>query len=122
VANYINTQGSPPLEGNYFVPFGKSGDMGDNITTQIIHRQNAMLKSTNQRFLANLNDINAVIEMETPATANFGHNGMFTLLKVFFPTRMTPESRFPAVLRRHKQAAHIISSSMIKIMKPWTKS
>jgi hypothetical protein len=35
-----------PLVGKHFVPFGKLGDMGDSITTQIIHRQNAMLKST----------------------------------------------------------------------------
>jgi hypothetical protein len=33
-----------PLVGKHLVPFGKSGDMGDSITTQIIHRQNAMLK------------------------------------------------------------------------------
>jgi hypothetical protein len=67
------------LVGKHFIPFGKSGDMGDSITTQIIHRQNAMLKSTNQRVLTNLNDINAIIEMETPETATFGHNGIFTL-------------------------------------------
>jgi hypothetical protein len=50
-----------PLVGKIFLPFGKSGDMGDSITTQIIHRQNAMLKSTKQRFLTNLNDIDAII-------------------------------------------------------------
>jgi hypothetical protein len=33
-----------PLVGKHFFPFGKSGDMGDSITTQIIHRQNTMLK------------------------------------------------------------------------------
>jgi hypothetical protein len=33
-----------PLVGKHFIPFGKSGDMGDSITTQIFHRQNAMLK------------------------------------------------------------------------------
>jgi hypothetical protein len=42
-----------------------------SITTQIIHRQNAMLKSTKQRVLTNLNDIDAVIEMETPDTEFF---------------------------------------------------
>jgi hypothetical protein len=73
-----------PLVGKHFVPFGKSGDMGDSITPQIIHHQNAMLKSTKQRVLTNLNDINAVIEMETPETATFGHNGMFTLWEVFW--------------------------------------
>jgi hypothetical protein len=72
-----------PLVGKHFVPFGKSGDMGDSITTQTIHRQNAMLKSTKHRVLTNLNDIDAVIEMETPETATFGHSGMFTLREAF---------------------------------------
>jgi hypothetical protein len=72
-----------PLVGKHFVPFGKSGDMGDSITTQIIHRHNAMLKSTKQLVLTNLNDIDAIIEMETPETATFGHNSMFTLREVF---------------------------------------
>jgi hypothetical protein len=58
--------------------------MGDSITPQFIHRQNAMLKSTNQRVLTNLNDIDAVIKMETPDTANFGHGGMFILREAFF--------------------------------------
>jgi hypothetical protein len=82
VAKGFNSQ-ECPLGRIFFVPFGKSGDMGDNITTQIIHQQNAMLKSTKQRLLTNLNDIDTVIEMETPATANFGHNGMFTLRESF---------------------------------------
>jgi hypothetical protein len=72
-----------PLVGKHFIPFGKSGDMGDSITTQIIHRQNAMLKSTKQRVLTNMNDIDAVIEMKTPETATFGHSGMFTLREAF---------------------------------------
>jgi hypothetical protein len=57
--------------------------MGDSITTQIIHIQNAMLKSTKQRVLTNLNDIDAIIEMETPETATFGNNGSFTLREAF---------------------------------------
>jgi hypothetical protein len=72
-----------PLVGKYFIPFGKSGDMGDSITTQIIHRQNAMLKPTNQQVLTNLNDIDAIIEMETPETATFGNNGSFNLREAF---------------------------------------
>jgi hypothetical protein len=39
-----------PLVGKHFVPFGKSGDMGDSITTQIIHRQNAMLNRLSSGF------------------------------------------------------------------------
>jgi hypothetical protein len=72
-----------PLVGKHFVPFGKSGDMGDSITTQIIHSQNAMLKSTKQRVLANMSDIDTIIEMETPETATFGNNSSFTLREAF---------------------------------------
>jgi hypothetical protein len=103
-----------PLVGKHFVPFGRSGDMGDSITTHIIHRQNAILKSTNQRVLTNLNDINAIIEMETLETATFGHP------KHFCPTRMTQESRFSALLRLHKLVAHIVSYSMTINMQPLT--
>jgi hypothetical protein len=38
-----------------------------------------MLKSTKPRVLTNLNNIDAVIEMETPEMTTFGHSGMFTL-------------------------------------------
>jgi hypothetical protein len=72
-----------PLVGKHFVPFGKSGDMGDNITTHIIHRQNAILKSTKERVLTNLNDIETVTEMDTPDMANFGHSSMLTLREEF---------------------------------------
>jgi hypothetical protein len=72
-----------PLLGKHFVPFGKSGDMGDSITTQIIHHQNAMLKSTKQWVFTNLNNIDAIIETETHETATFGHNGLFTLREAF---------------------------------------
>jgi hypothetical protein len=57
--------------------------MGDSITTQIIHCQNARLKSTKQRVLTNLNDIYAIIDTETPETGTFGNNGSFTLREVF---------------------------------------
>jgi hypothetical protein len=86
------------LVGKHFVPFGKSGDMGDSITTQIIHRQNAMLKSTKQRVLTNLNDIDAVIKMETPEMATFVHSGMFTLWEAFLSYKdATGEPIFSAI-------------------------
>jgi hypothetical protein len=37
-----------PLVGKHYIPFGKSGDMVDEIMTRIIHHQNAMLKMTKQ--------------------------------------------------------------------------
>jgi hypothetical protein len=116
----VSTHGGVPLVGKHLVPFGKSGDMGGNITTHIIHRHNAMLKSTKQRVLTNLNDIDTVIEMETPAMANFSTPVCSRSPKHFYPTRMTMESRFLVVLRRHKQVAPIVSSSMKTTIEPWT--
>jgi hypothetical protein len=46
-----------------------------------------MLKSTKQRVLTSPNDIDSVIEMETPATAHFGHNGMLTLHEAFLSSK-----------------------------------
>jgi hypothetical protein len=94
--------------------------MGDTITTQIIHRQNTMLKSTKQRVLTNLNDIDAVIEMDTPATANFGHNGIFTLREEFLSYKDDAGGQFAALLRLHRLVAHIVSSSTTTTMKPLT--
>jgi tyrosine-protein phosphatase YwqE len=70
---------------------------------QKIHRQNAMLKTTKQRVVTNLNDINMmVIEMEISDTANFGESGMFTLEKHFCIILIHPTTRFSAALRQHK--------------------
>jgi hypothetical protein len=71
------------LVGKHFIPFGKSGDMGGEVTTKIIHQQNVMLKSTKQGVLKNLNHIDTVIEMEIADMANFGNSGMFTLHEAF---------------------------------------
>jgi hypothetical protein len=72
-----------PLVRKYVVPFGKSGDIGDDGTTKIIHRYSAMLKTTKQRLVTNLNDIYMVIEMEILDTSNFGRSGMFTPREAF---------------------------------------
>jgi hypothetical protein len=110
-----------PLVGKHFVPFGKSGDMGYSITTQIIHRQNAMFKSNKQRVLTDLNNIDAVIEMETPETQNVGHIDIFTLREAFLSYKDNAGEPISALLRLHKLVAHIVSSSMTTTMKPLTK-
>jgi hypothetical protein len=58
--------------------------MDDDSTTNIIHRQNTMPKTTKQRVLTNLNDIDMVIEMEILDTAYFGEISMYTLREAFF--------------------------------------
>jgi hypothetical protein len=109
-----------PLVGKHFVPFGKSGNMGDSITTQIIHRQNAMLKSTKQRVLTNLNDIDTIIEMETPKRQLLEITARLLSGKPSCPTRTTPEHRFSALLRVPKLEAHIASYSMTIKVNPLT--
>jgi hypothetical protein len=67
----VTSQMGGSLVGKHFVPFGKAGDMGDAIMTNIIYQKKAMLKSTKQRVLMNLNHIDTVIEMEISDTTNF---------------------------------------------------
>jgi hypothetical protein len=113
----VSTHRGGPLVGKHFVPFGKSGDMRDNITTQTIHQQNAMLKSTKHRMLTNLIDIDTVIEMEIPATKTFGDNGMFTLREALLSYKNdSGEPIFSGI-----EATRIVSSSVKTTIKPWTQ-
>jgi hypothetical protein len=97
------------LVGKHFAPFAKSGNMGDSITTRIIHHQNAMQKSTMHSF--KWRPLKRQL-LDITACSPFGKN--------FFPTRMTQESQFSALLRLHKLVAHIVSYSMTITMQPLT--
>jgi hypothetical protein len=77
----IRTGGS--LFGKHFIPFGRSGDMGNAIMTQIIHQQNTLLKKTKQRILKNINYINEVIEMPLSEEISFAMDGAFTIREAF---------------------------------------
>jgi hypothetical protein len=77
----IRTGGS--ISGNHFIPFGRSGDMGDAIMPQIIHQQNTLLKHTKQRILQNLNYINEVIEMPLSEDIALAMDSAFTSREAF---------------------------------------
>jgi hypothetical protein len=51
------------LFGKTFIPFGKEGDIGDEVMTNIIQQQNKFLRSTKQRIVQNLNDIDCPIDI-----------------------------------------------------------
>jgi hypothetical protein len=51
------------LFGNTFIPFGKEGDICDEVMTNIIQQQNNFLRSTKQRIVQNLNDIDCPIDI-----------------------------------------------------------
>jgi hypothetical protein len=46
-----------------FIPFGKEGGIGDEVMTNIIQQQNNFLRSTKQRTIQNLNDIDFPIDI-----------------------------------------------------------
>jgi hypothetical protein len=46
-----------------FIPFGKEGDLDDDIMTAIISKQNRFLKNSKQRIIHNLNDIDEIVEI-----------------------------------------------------------
>jgi hypothetical protein len=51
------------LFGKKFIPFGKEGDLGDDIMMAIISKQNRFLKKSKQRIIHNLNDIDEIVEI-----------------------------------------------------------
>jgi hypothetical protein len=51
------------LFGKTFIPFGKEGDIGDEVMTNIIQQQNNFLRSTKQCIVQNLNDIDCPIDI-----------------------------------------------------------
>jgi hypothetical protein len=51
------------LFGKTFIHFGKEGDTGDEFMTNIIQQQNNFLRSTKQRIIQNLNDIDFPIDI-----------------------------------------------------------
>jgi hypothetical protein len=51
------------LFGKTFIPFGKEGDIGYEVMTNIIQQQNNFLRSTKQRIVKNLNDIECPIDI-----------------------------------------------------------
>jgi hypothetical protein len=51
------------LFGKTFIPFGKEGDIGDDFMTNIIQQQNNVLRSTKQRIIQNMNDIDCPIDI-----------------------------------------------------------
>jgi hypothetical protein len=53
------------LFGKTFIPFGKEGYIGDAAMTKIIQQQNHFLRSTKQRIVQNLKDIDCPIGIVT---------------------------------------------------------
>jgi hypothetical protein len=51
------------LFGKTFIPFGKEGDIGDEVMTNIIQQQPDFLRSTKQHIVQNLNDIDCPIDI-----------------------------------------------------------
>jgi hypothetical protein len=51
------------LFGKTFIPFGKEGDIGDEVMTTIIQQQRNFLRSTKQLIVQNLNDIDCLIDI-----------------------------------------------------------
>jgi hypothetical protein len=59
----INAKNVGTLYGKTFIPFGKEGDMGDAIMTNVIQQQNKFLSETKKRIVHNLSDVDGIIEI-----------------------------------------------------------
>jgi hypothetical protein len=58
------------LASKFFIPFGKEYTLGDSKMTHIIEQKNLYLRTTKQRIVRNLNDIDDEINFETHDDVN----------------------------------------------------
>jgi hypothetical protein len=79
----INVKNGGNLYRKTFIPFGKEGDMGDAILTNVIQQQNKFLAETKQRIVHNLNDVDEIIEIALGEDVDMDPTGI-TLRDIFF--------------------------------------
>jgi hypothetical protein len=79
----INAKNGGTLCGKTFIPFGKGGDMGDAIMTNVIQQQKKILAETKQRIVHNLNDVDEIIEIAFGEDVDMDPAGI-TLRDIFF--------------------------------------
>jgi hypothetical protein len=79
----INAKTGGTLYGKTFIPFGKEGDMGDAIMTNVIQQQHKFLAETKQRIVHNLNNVDEIIEIALGEDVYMDPAG-FTLRDIFF--------------------------------------
>jgi hypothetical protein len=79
----INAKNGGTLYGKTFIPFGKEGDMGDAVMTNVIQQQNKFLAETKQRIVHNLNDVDDIIEIALGEDVDMDPAGI-TLRDIFF--------------------------------------
>jgi hypothetical protein len=71
------------LFGKTFIPFGKEGDIGDEVMTNIIQHQKIFLLSTKQRIVQNLNDIHCPFDIVTGSAEDMDAETV-TLRDIFY--------------------------------------
>jgi hypothetical protein len=79
----INAQNRGTLFGKKIIPFGKEGDMGDAIMTNVIQQQNKLLAETKQRIVYNLCDVDEIIEIALGEDVDMDPAGI-TLRYIFY--------------------------------------
>jgi hypothetical protein len=71
----ISIKNGGSLASKLFIPFGKESTLGDSEMTHIIEQQNLCLRTTKQRIVRNLNDIDDEINSETHDDVNMEGSG-----------------------------------------------
>jgi hypothetical protein len=59
----INANNGGTLYGKTFIPFGKEGDMGDAIMTNVVQQQNKFLAETKQRIFYSLSNVEKILKL-----------------------------------------------------------
>jgi hypothetical protein len=71
----LSTKNGGSLASKFVIPFGKESTLGGSEMTHIIEQQNLYLRTTKQRILRNLNDVDDEINFKTHDDVNMEGSG-----------------------------------------------
>jgi hypothetical protein len=103
----------------FFILFGKESTLGDFKMTHIIEQQNLYLRTTKQRIVRNLNDIDDEINFETHHDVNMEGSG--TTIREMFNQRETQAHRDRQGAQKHIFSQQKIKHDVIEMTDLFTK-
>jgi hypothetical protein len=97
------------LFGKTFIPFGKEADIRDVVMTNIFQQKNNFLRSTKQRIVQNINNMQCPFDIVTGSAEDMDAETV-TIRDIFINIKITREVNCSTQLRKLTKAGHIDSS------------
>jgi hypothetical protein len=99
------------LFGKKLIPFGKEGDLGDDIMMAIISKQNRFHKKFKQRIIHNLNDIDDIVEISLAVDVDMDMEASgVTIREVLYNHNDSKGAQLFELIEKNEQWRHISCS------------